>query len=135
MDYAVRHFIPGRIRLCIPSLCRRRTLAEATLAWLGEQKGIKRARVNYGSASLVIEYDAAHDGLLRAMLGRLSVMSLDELRILVKQQRVGANGQPTDIGRPAPSSSTWWRPPLALPSLSLLMAFSVNPVMLAVNVP
>jgi len=29
MDFSIRHFIPGRIRLHVPTLCRKRSLAEA----------------------------------------------------------------------------------------------------------
>jgi Heavy metal associated domain 2 len=71
MEFSVRHFILGRIRLHLPSLCRRQKLAERTLAWLCAQKGIKQARINYACASLVIEYDAAYEGILRATIGRL----------------------------------------------------------------
>ncbi len=136
MEFSVRHFIPGRIRLCIPTLCRRRPLAEAALTWLRQQTGIKRARVNYDSASLVIEYDAAYDGLLRAMLGRLSLMSLEDLRTLVGQNSdSNAESQHADIGRPVARPTTWWRAPLALPTVSLLMALSQNPVVRAINMP
>ena len=54
-------------------------------AWSGceAQPGIKRARLNYACASLVIEYDASFEAVLRATLGRLSLMSLDDLQLLV----------------------------------------------------
>ena len=34
MQFAIRHFMPGRVRLSIPALTRDRTVAEETLAWL-----------------------------------------------------------------------------------------------------
>jgi hypothetical protein len=37
MEFSVRHFISGRIRLHLPSLCRKRKLAEAALTWLQAQ--------------------------------------------------------------------------------------------------
>jgi heavy metal translocating P-type ATPase len=136
MEFSVRHFIPGRIRLHLPSLCRRQKLAEQTLAWLCAQKGIKQARINYDCASLVIEYDAAYEGILRATIGRLSVMSLNDVQKLVGPD----NGLPKPSrSGPMPAAAVptplWSRAPLALPSVSLLMALSVNPVVMAVNLP
>src|SRR5215475_4104194 len=94
MELTIRHFIPGRVRLHIPSLCRRRALAEASLSWLRGRTGVVSARVNYDCACLVVEYDVAHESLLRAVIGRLRLMSIAELRSLVS---------PTDIGDDAPS--------------------------------
>ena len=83
MEFAIRHFVAGRVRLYVPSLCRLRPLAEASLAWLRAQAGVKRARINYDCSSLVVEYDVAHEPLLRAIVGRLALMDLDDLRALV----------------------------------------------------
>ena len=83
MEFAVRHFIPGRIRLCVPALCQRRSLAEAMLDWLRRQSGVKSARINYDCASLVVEYDRAHEALFRTLIGRLRFMNFDELRRLI----------------------------------------------------
>ena len=75
MEFSVRHFISGRIRLHLPSLCRKRKLAEAALTWLQAQQGIKSARLNFDCGCLIIEYDPSFEGVLRATLGRLSLMS------------------------------------------------------------
>ena len=83
MEFAIRHFVAGRVRLYVPTLCRRRPLAEASLAWLRAQTGVKRARINYDCSSLVVEYDVAREPLLRAIVGRLALMDLDDLRALV----------------------------------------------------
>ncbi len=135
MEFSIRHFISGRVRLHLPSLARKRKLAEAALGWLEAQPGIKRARLNYDCASLVIEYDATFEPVLRATLGRLSLMSLDDLRLLV-----AANGKTPAAPRPAvpqPAAKPSWlgRTPLTLPTVSLLMAFSANPIVTAVNMP
>jgi heavy metal translocating P-type ATPase len=136
MEFSVRHFIAGRIRLHMPSLCRRRTLAEAALGWLRGQAGIRRARLNYDCASLVIEYDVAYEALLRAMIGRLSLMSPDDLRRLVDPEKaLASKPRPPAIPAPAAPRSIWRRVPLTLPTVSLLMAFSLNPVVRAVNMP
>ena len=79
MELTIRHFIPGRVRLHIPALCRRKSLAEASLSWLRARNGILSARINYDCACLVVEYDVAQEALLRAVIGRLRVMSLGDL--------------------------------------------------------
>jgi Cu2+-exporting ATPase len=135
MEFSVRHFIAGRIRLHLPSLCRKRKVAEAALVWLQAQAGVKHARLNYTCACLVIEYDVSFEGVLRATLGRLSVMSLDDLRTLVDPSNLPAEAVRPPALLPAPAPSIWNRTPLVLPSVSLLMAFSANPFVLAVNVP
>jgi hypothetical protein len=90
MEFSVRHFISGRIRLHLSSLCRRRKLAEAALAWLQAQPGIQGARLNFACGCLIIEYDSSIEGVLRATLGRLSLMSLDELQLLVAPEKGAA---------------------------------------------
>src|SRR6516162_7842398 len=136
MEFSVRHFISGRIRLHLPSLCRKQKLAEAALTWLQAQQGIKSARLNFACGCLIIEYDPSFEGILRATLGRLSLMSLDELALLVAPEKGAAVApRPAAVpGGPA-RDSVWRRTPLGLPTLSLLMAFSANPVVTAINMP
>src|SRR5271169_1309726 len=136
MEFSVRHFISGRIRLHLPSLCRKQKLAEAAVTWLEAQPGIKQARMNYACASLVIEYDPSFEGALRGMLGRLSLMGLDDLRLLFDAgKNVQAARQLAPLPRPAARPSILSRTPLVLPTVSLLMAFSLNPVVRAINMP
>ncbi len=54
MDVAVRHYLPGRVRLHVPELCRKAALAESALAWLRAQPGVTGARLNFACASLVV---------------------------------------------------------------------------------
>ena len=136
MEFSVRHFISGRIRLHLPSLCRKKVIAEAALVWLQRQPGVKTARLNYTCACLVIEYDANFEGVLRATLGRLSVMSLDDLQKLVDPgKQMSAVARAPIALRPAKPPSLWSRTPLTLPTVSLLMAFSANPIVTAINMP
>ncbi len=135
MEFSVRHFISGRIRLHLPSLCRKRKLAEAALTWLQAQQGIKSARLNFDCGCLIIEYDPSFEGVLRATLGRLSLMSLDELQLLVDPAKSAATRAPAPVPQPAARAPLWRRTPLALPTASLLMAFSLNPVVQAINMP
>jgi len=136
MEFSIRHFISGRIRLHLPSLCRKKIVAEAALVWLQAQQGVITARLNYACASLVIEYDVKFEAMLRATLGRLSVMSIGDLQKLVlpAQQSAAITSTPVAL-RPAKPPSIWRRTPLGLPTLSLLLAFSANPFVLAVNTP
>jgi Cu2+-exporting ATPase len=136
MEFSVRHFISGRIRLHLPSLCRKQKLAEAALTWLQAQAGIKSARLNFACGCLIIEYDPSFEGVLRATLGRLSLMSLEELALLVAPEKgAAAPARPVAVPSPPARASVWRRTPLGLPTLSLLMAFSANPVVTAVNMP
>jgi P-type Cu2+ transporter len=136
MEFAVRHFIPGRLRLFVPWVCRRRVLAQATLDWLRAQASIKRARINYDCASLVIEYEIADEPLLRALLGRLRLMTVDELRALLGPAP-GADPAPaaTPTRRQRTPAFVGRATPLALPSVSLLLALGTNPFVTAVNMP
>jgi heavy metal translocating P-type ATPase len=136
MEFSVRHFISGRIRLHLPSLSRKRKLAEAAVTWLQVQQGVKHVRLNYACACLIIEYDTSFEGVLRATLGRLSLMSLSDLQTLVNSGvALTGNSRQTPALRPATRPSLWSRTPLGLPTLSLLMAFSANPVVVAINMP
>jgi Cu2+-exporting ATPase len=91
--------------------------------------------MNYACACLVIEYDVSFEGVLRATLGQLSVMSIADL-----QQLVGAAGKSSASRAvialtPAKPPSIWSNTPLTLPTVSLLMAFSANPIITAINFP
>ena len=136
MELTIRHFIPGRVRLHVPSLGRRRSLAEASLKWLRARDGIRSARINYDCACLIVEYDVAHEALLRAVIGRLRLMSIAELRNLVTPTDIGDDA-PTEraSGRLDDSQSLLRRVPLALPTLSVALAFSANPIIRAINLP
>jgi hypothetical protein len=114
MEFSVRHFISGRIRLHLPSLCRKKLVAEAALVWLQTQKGVRHARLNFACACLVIEYDANFEGVLRATLGQLSVMSIADLQRLVgAADKPGASRAPVAL-TPAKPPSIWRNTPLAL---------------------
>src|SRR5271163_4421908 len=136
MHFTVRHSIPGRIRLRIPELCRRQALAERTLTWLRSRKGIRDARINFDCSSLVLEFDPEGEAVLKAILNGLSQSSAKDLARLL-----GANGA-ADLALATATTDSARSPivkprrvPLALPTLSLALAFSTNPVVVAVNLP
>ena len=140
MELTIRHFIPGRVRLHIPVLCRRRSLAEAAQAWLRARTEIKSVRINYQCACLIVEYDLAHEDLLRAMIGRMRLMSLPELRQLMAltgehDERTAEPRIGQLVGQLGGSASPLRRMPLALPTVSVALALSANPIVTAVNLP
>ncbi len=117
-------------------MCRKKLVAEAALVWLQSQKGVKHARLNYACACLVIEYDDSFEGMLRATLGQLSVMSIADLQRLVGARRQVRRDPRFAVAlTPAKSPSIWSNTPLTLPTVSLLMAFSANPIVTAINFP
>ena len=129
MNFSIRHAMPGRLRLNIPELCRKPSLAEAVLSWLGAQSGVRTARINYDCASLVLEYDPAQETTLRLMLERFRSATSGQIKALASSATAGVA---TTTAQPPPVSK---KMPLALPTLSLAMAFSANPVVFAANMP
>jgi heavy metal translocating P-type ATPase len=125
MQYAFRHSMRGRLRLNIPALGTNRRLGDAVLAWLKAQTGIKSARINYDCASLVLEYDPAQEATLMLLLQRLRGASLAEIKAFC------ASAAPQAAAAPDASKNV----PLALPTLSLAMAFSTNPLLVGLNMP
>ncbi|QOZ31025.1 heavy metal translocating P-type ATPase [Bradyrhizobium sp. CCBAU 53421] len=129
MDFSFCHSMPGRIRLSIPALRHNRKFGETCLGWLRAQDGIRTARINYDCASLVLEYDPAREQRLLALLNGFRSMSLADVKALC-----ASAAQEVALPRAsAPEVSK--RSPLALPTLSLFMAFSANPVITAINMP
>ncbi|WJR81436.1 heavy metal translocating P-type ATPase [Bradyrhizobium sp. NP1] len=128
MEYSFRHSMRGRVRLSIPALGHNRRLAETFLAWLNAQNGIRSARINYDCASLVLEYDPAQETLLRLLLDRVKGLSLAEIKAFCAE---AVQAAPSSARAKEASKQS----PLALPTLSLAMAFSANPVVIALNMP
>lgn len=128
MEYSFRHSMPGRVRLHVPDLCRKPAFAETFLSWLRGRSGIRSARINYHCASLVLEYDPAQEPLLLALLQRVKTMGLAELKAFVSCAATAPTPQPQ-------AAVVSKQSPLTLPTLSLMMAFSTNPVVMALNMP
>jgi cation-transporting P-type ATPase C len=135
MQFAVRHFMKGRARLYAPDLCRNRPLAERTLSWLKSQSGVKDARINYDCASVVIEFDPRHEQLFRLLFGRLKLMSITELAAMVEIVMKAESPRPE--ARPAPVAplTVSKKFPLALPTVSLALAFAPFPLVRVINTP
>ena len=138
MQFAIRHFMPGRVRPPIPALCRDRSLAEEMLAQLRGQSAVKGARINYACSSLVVEYDVTHEPMFRLLVGRLRLMSLSDLRLLTQPAPpLGGSEQHLAkeliaAAKPAEEPHTY---PLALPTVALGLTFLVNPLARVINIP
>ncbi|HML09242.1 MAG TPA: heavy metal translocating P-type ATPase [Stellaceae bacterium] len=134
MKFTISHAIPGRIRLRIGALGAASPLTNSLLAWLRAEDWIKSARINHECSSLIVEYDTEQQEMLDSMLELLRELSLDDAAALL--QSIAANPAPeiaeNSRGAYKPPRQNW---PLALPSLSMALAFSTNPVLVAANVP
>ncbi len=134
MEFSVRHWIPGRIRIHIPALARPGLPTEKIAAWLSAQPAIREARINSSAASLVIAYDEAQRGMIADMLDMLGYLSPRDLMALISAaQQAGPEIQQAPP-QPAPKARASAEV-LALPTVSLALAFSANPIVFAANVP
>ena len=151
MQFSVRHWIPGRIRLHVPALGSNTPATGKVVAWLAAQDGISGARVNHACATLVVTYDETRRALIERMLAYLVWVSPRDLVTLVDADEpdppspavgggrqvtiVPATVQAPDTIQPLEPAATPAKPPpklgpsvLALPTLSLALAFSGNPL-------
>src|SRR5262249_49983416 len=149
MEVAIRHYLPGRVRLHVPELCRKPTIANAALAWLQGKPGVKSARLNFACSCLVLEYDRARERELQGLLDQLRRLPLAAVGQALVQAGAPADGTAADAAEaPATQSNTKNsnapptkaevpgllspQTPLLLPTVSLGLALLTNPVVLAV---
>lgn len=135
MQFSVRHFMKGRARISVPDLCRNRPLAERLLIWLKNQNGVKGTRINYDCSSLVIEFNPEHEHLFRLLFGRLKLMSISELAVMVEIVMEAEANQSLSPSAPTSPLTVNKRFPLALPTLSLALAFAPFPIIRMMNAP
>ncbi len=131
MKFVIRHLIPGRVRLHVPLLSRETPLAVSVASWVESQAGVRSVRINYSCASVIIEYDREQPDVWARILFFLEYMTLDALRELAAKPRaeLAVAKKATAV---VAASQRW---PLAWPTVSLALAFSLNPFVLAVNIP
>lgn len=138
MEFEVRHFLPGRVRLRIELLRHETPLSTSVAHWVGEQDGIEAVRINHSCASIVIEYDRKRPEIWARMLFFLRHASPAQLERAVKDHHAaGAKLKlRPDVRDAAPALSVLSQQvPLAAPSVSLALAFSLNPTVVAINIP
>ncbi len=135
MEIAIRHFMRGRVRLAAHKLCADRALAEQALEFVRAQAGVFSVRVNYDCASIVVTFDPAMEPALRLLIGKLRLMSLDDLRLTMAMAPRPVEA-PTHPARELLAEERQGKGlPIALPTLSLGLALTGNPLLLALNVP
>ena len=135
MEYSIRHWIPGRIRLHIPAMARPGFDAAKVTGWLGTQPGINAARINAAACSLMIAYDEAERGMVQDMLDMLGCLSPRDLTALIAATAAAETPASTalvPVAKPPPQLGPRV---LALPTVSLGLAFTGNPIAAAVNIP
>ena len=72
MDLAVRHYIPGRIRLHVPELCRKPGLTEAALVWLRARNSMTwPSRTSVVIAAAASKYTSGYPPILRSEAGKI----------------------------------------------------------------
>jgi heavy metal translocating P-type ATPase len=138
MEFAVRHSIPGRIRLYVPALYRRSSFSDSAVVWLEKQAGIKGVRLNHACASLIIEFDQGESQALTALLFYLSSADLEQVRVVISQAARGDENTAVPAARGSIDATPTGLPrrwPLVLPTLALVLSFSLHPVTVALNVP
>ena len=116
----------------LPLLYQRSPISDALLKFLEGQSWAKSARINHGCGSLVVEYDVAQSKRFGALMFALRYSTLDDLRAVMAQPTEPSDREPSVPGDPPQPPKRW---PLALPTVSLVLALSVNPVAIAVNLP
>ena len=135
MEFSVRHYMKGRVRLYIPDLCRDRGLSENAIGWLKQQQAVRNVRINYDCSSLVIDFDPKYEELFRNLFGRLRLITKNDLAAIIS---MGLSESPTrHEARELLNNNAGRIPnyPLTLPTLSLVMAFTANPWIRLINTP
>ena len=131
MEFSVRHSIPGRIRLRVPALCVPSPFGKSILSWLRGQEWVTGVRINYDCASLIIEYAQSKRDTFEDTLRLLESLSLDDLKVLIRHQDPARVAGAPQVGY-VPEEQRW---PLALPTVSLALAFAEGPLVAAINIP
>jgi heavy metal translocating P-type ATPase len=135
MQFEIRHFIPGRVRLHIPVLDGGDENSALVTRVLEAQPGVTGVRVNMACASVVIEFDRAELDVWVTLRDKLRLVTPEMLPLLLEfysSQTLAPKGKPASGGEVIQTLSG--RYPLAGPTLSLVLAFA-SPVMAIVNIP
>nr|WP_294555994.1 heavy metal translocating P-type ATPase [uncultured Rhodopila sp.] len=134
MQFSVRHWIPGRVRLHIPALIAMSGVNDQIVRWLTTQDGIRDARINAGCASLILVYEESQRSLLEAMLDYMRCLTPRELMAFIAASELPPATEP-QLPAPATPPPTLGPSAMVMPTISLALAFSSAPLAVAVNVP
>jgi heavy metal translocating P-type ATPase len=135
MDFEIRHFIPGRVRLRVPVLNGGDEHSGLITQALEAQPGVTSVRVNAACASVVIEFDRAQPEVWVTLRDKLRLVTPAMLPLLLQffaKQPLAPLGKPAKGGEVIQTLSG--RYPLVGPTISLALAFAA-PIMAIVNIP
>ena len=135
MEFAVRHYMKGRARLYVPNLCRKKAIAESALLWLKNQDAVHDARINYDCSSLIIQFDPKHEEIFKTLFVRLSLMTLNDLAAVFSMGLAESSDRHEAKELLPVKKAISVQYPLALPTVSLALAFIANPWVRAINTP
>jgi heavy metal translocating P-type ATPase len=133
MQFEIRHFIPGRVRLYIPVLSGGDS-ALITRA-LEAQPGVTSVRINMACASVVIEFDRNQPEVWVTLRDKLRMVTPEMLPLLLQlfsTQPQAPAGKTARGGEVIQTLSG--RYPLTLPTLSLALTFAA-PLVAVANIP
>jgi heavy metal translocating P-type ATPase len=133
MRVEVRHFVPGRLRLHIPELFRACLDPEQVLQRLAAPGSILTTRSNPGCASVVIEFDHDFPGPIADLVRALRQRSAEHVWENAPEDEQTAVAVVPSPEKNIDGTSRKW--PLAMPTISLGLAFLTGPAILAVNIP
>jgi Cu2+-exporting ATPase len=131
----IKHFIPGRVRLFAPELFHWGPSPDRLLLNISAPGSIGHIRCNRHCSSVVVEFPRDSPGPIADLVRTLRRRSIEELR-----EHPGVAPPETAPALPearelAPRQTRWWNAPLIGPTISLALAFSVNPAAVAINTP
>lgn len=129
MRVEVRHFTPGRVRLHVPDLFRLNPSPVSLLEQMAAPGGFRSIRANAGCASVVIEFDR---DMPRPVADLVRALRNGDAR---KYHENGTSGETQIAVREMSADGVPKDWPLAGSTISLALAFSANPALIAVNVP
>jgi len=133
MRVEVRHFVPGRLRLHVPDLFRSTQEPEQILQRLAVAGSLRKIRCNRGCASVVIEFDRDVPGPIGDLVRTLRQRSAGHVLEAAPDEEESSGLAVVPADRNIDGTSRKW--PLALPTLSLALAFVTGPIVVAINIP
>jgi len=128
MQFEVRHFIPGRVRLRVPLLIDGGKVIEMVKFALETQPGVLAVRINPACGAVVIEFDRNKPEVWVELREKIAMLSPDMLPLL---QRLYADRDHAPRAKTAPGTEVIQtlsgKFPLGGPTASLALSFFVSP--------
>jgi P-type Cu2+ transporter len=136
MQFEVRHFIPGRVRLRVPLLIDGGEVIDMVKFALETQPGVLAVRINPVCGAVVIEFDRNKPEVWAELRENIAMVTPEMLPLL---QQLYADRDHAPHAKTAPGTEVIQtlsgKFPLAGPTVSLALSFIVSPVIALFNVP